>query len=104
MSQSEFYFSLLAVFDENATSLFAYDYADSPPSPFFSIYLVSLQRNDPRRRRGVGATGSCDRRMLQKGEMQAIRLNLSAGDGLTELRFVWCPQFVDVMTNRRCDA
>ena len=39
VSQSEFYFSLLAVFDENATSLFAYDYADSPPSPFFSIYL-----------------------------------------------------------------
>ena len=46
----------------------------------------------------------CDRRMLQKGEIQTIRLNLTAGDGLTELRFLWCPQFVDVVAMRMRDG
>lgn len=33
-----------------------------------------------------------------------IHLNLTAGDGLTELRFLWCPQFVDVLIMRIDDA
>ena len=40
-SQTVFDIDIMGAFSENATSAFLFDYSQSPPSPFYSLFLPS---------------------------------------------------------------
>ena len=102
-SQTVFDIDIMGAFSENATSAFLFDYTQSPPTPYYALFLPSSNAS---MHIDLEEWYRCDAfmpRMMESGETM-ISLNSGEGDSFTELQVRFCDSGRDVGESGRVDG